>query len=138
MRQVYLNSLNQEANIDFNFKNHENHYFNDLNDLRDLRNFSKIIKDDNFDDLLIFNLNINKKSIFEENINTSYINFYNYKNKNSSINSSFKNNYNFEKVDKINKDDKLIFKNKDFKIKIKDLIKSKSYKKTINTLNKEE
>ena len=88
--------LNQEANIDFNFKNHKNHYFNDLNDLRDLRNFSKIIKDNDFDNLLIFNLNINKKLIFEKNINTSHVNFYNYKNKNSNINSSFKNNYNFE------------------------------------------
>jgi len=116
-----------------------------LNNLRDLRDFNKIVKDDDFDDLLIFNLNINKKSIFEENININYINFYNYKNKNFNINNSFKNNYNFEKVDKINKDNKSVlkdknnksvFKNKDFKIEIKDLIKLKLYKKVINTLNK--
>jgi hypothetical protein len=50
-----------------------------LNDLRDLRDFSKIVKDDDFDDLLIFNLNINKKLIFKENINISHVNFYNYK-----------------------------------------------------------
>jgi len=117
-----------------------------LNDLRDLRNFNKIIKDDDFNDLLIFNLNINKKLIFEKNINTSYVNFYNYKNKNPSIDSSFKNNYNFKKVDKINKDnksvfkdkdDKSVFKDKDFKIKIKDLIKLKLYKEAINILNKD-
>jgi hypothetical protein len=132
---AYLNSLNQGANIDFNFKNRENHQFNDLNDLRD---FSKIVKDDDFDDLLIFNLNINEKSIFEENMNTSHVNFYNYKNRNLSINSSFKNNYNFEKVDKIDKDDKSVFKDKDFKIEIKDLIEPKSYKEAINTLNKDE
>jgi len=80
-------------------------------------------------------------------MNTSYVNFCNYKNKNPNINSSFKNNYNFEKVDKINKDnksilkdknDKSVFKDKDFKIKIKDLIKSKLYKEAINTLNKDE
>jgi len=117
-----------------------------LNDLRDLRDFSKIVKDDDFDNLLIFNLNINKKSIFKENINVSHVNFYNYKNKNLNINSSFKNNYNFKKVNKIDKDnksvfkdkdDKSVFKDKDFKIKIKDLIKSKLYKKAINTLNKD-
>ena len=59
----------------------------------------------------------------------------------------FKNNYNFEKVDKINKnnksifkdkDDKSVFKDKDFKIEIKDLIEFKSYKEAINILNKEE
>jgi hypothetical protein len=118
-----------------------------LNDLRDLRDFSKIVKDDDFDDLLIFNLNINEKSIFEENINTSHVNFYNYKNKNLNINSSFKNNYNFEKVDKIDKDNKSVFKDKDnksvfkdkdFKIEIKDLIEPKLYKEAINTLNKDE
>jgi hypothetical protein len=109
-----------------------------LNDLRDLRDFSKIIKDDDFDDLLIFNLNINEKLIFEENINTNHVNFYNYKDKNSNINNSFKNNYNFKKVDKINKDDKSVFKDKDFKIKIKDLIEFKLYKEAINTLNKDE
>jgi hypothetical protein len=106
--------------------------------LNDLRDFSKIVKDDDFDDLLIFNLNINEKSIFEENINTSHVNFYNYKNKNLSINSSFKNNYNFEKIDKIDKDNKSVFKDKDFKIKIKDLIEPKLYKEAINTLNKDE
>jgi hypothetical protein len=118
-----------------------------LNDLKDLRDFNKIVKDDDFDNLLIFNLNINEKLIFEENINTNYVNFYNYKNKNLNINSSFKNNYNFEKVDKIDKDnksvlkdkdDKSVFKDKDFKIEIKDLIELKSYKKAINTLNKDE
>jgi len=118
-----------------------------LNNLRDLRDFNKIVKDDDFDDLLIFNLNINKKSIFEENINTSHVNFYNYKNKNLNINSSFKNNYNFKKVNKINKDNKSVFKDKnnksvfkdkDFKIEIKDLIESKLYKKAINILNKNE
>jgi hypothetical protein len=118
-----------------------------LNDLRDLRDFSKIVKDDDFDDLLIFNLNINEKSLFEENINTSYVNFYSYKNKNFSINSSLKNNYNFEKVDKIDKDNKSVFKDKDnksvfkdkdFKIEIKDLIELKLYKEVINTLNKDE
>jgi len=118
-----------------------------LNNLRDLRDFNKIVKDDDFDDLLIFNLNINEKLIFEENINISHVNFYDYKNKNPSINSSFKNNYNFEKVDKIdkdnksvlkNKDDKSVFKDKDFKIEIKDLIELKLYKEAINTLNKDE
>ena len=60
-----------------------------MNDLRDLRDFSKIVKDDDFDNLLIFNLNINKKLIFKENINIDHVNFYNYKNKNLNINSSF-------------------------------------------------
>ena len=32
----------------------------------------------------------------------------------------------------------MVFKNKDFKIKIKDLIKLKLYKEAINTLNKDE
>jgi hypothetical protein len=71
-------------------------------------------------------------------MNTNYVNFYNYKNRNLNINSSFKNNYNFEKVDKIDKDDKFIFKDKDFKIEIKDLIELKLYKEVINTLNKNE
>ena len=84
--------------------------------------------------------------IFEKNININHVNFYNYKNKNFNINSSFKNNYNFEKVNKIdknnkfvikNKDNKSVFKDKDFKIEIKDLIEPKLYKKVINILNKD-
>ena len=68
--------LNQEINIDFNFKNYKNYYFNDL---------------------LIFNLNINKKLIFKKYINTSHVNFYNYKNKIPNIDNSFKNNYKSKK-----------------------------------------
>jgi hypothetical protein len=49
---------------------------------------TKIVNDDDFDNLLIFNKDINEKSIFEENTNINIINSYNYKNNNSSINNS--------------------------------------------------
>jgi hypothetical protein len=92
----------------------------------------KIIKDDDFDNLLIFNGDINKKSIFEENMNINTISSYNIKNKNSSINSSSLKNKNINKIDNGE------LRDKELKIEIKDLIEPKSYKEAINTLNKDE
>jgi hypothetical protein len=55
-----------------------------LNLNKDLRpNSFNIIRDDNFDDLLLFNININKKAIFKENKDI-YIKPYN----NKSINNN--------------------------------------------------
>jgi hypothetical protein len=68
-----------------------------------------MIKEDDFDDLLIFNSDINKKSIFEENKDISTLNL--------STNNSLLNQIN--------------------KIEIKDLIEPKSYKEAINSLNKD-
>ena len=118
-------------NYDFNPKNRENH--ENLNSKFKL-NFPlmKIVNDNDFDNLLIFNGDINEKSIFEENININIINSYNYKNKNSSTNSfSLKN----KNINGINKGELRI---KELKIEIKDLIELKSYKEAINTLNKDE
>ena len=120
---TYLNSLNQGAiNYDFNlnFK------------LKLSFPLMKIVNDNDFDNLLIFNGDINEKSIFEENININIINSYNYKNKNSSTNSfSLKN----KNINGINKGELRI---KELKIEIKDLIELKSYEEAINTLNKDE
>jgi hypothetical protein len=56
---AYLNSLNQGAiNPNISYKEDNNLTYNSNN-----------LKEDIFNDLLIFNSNINEKSIFEENIN---------------------------------------------------------------------
>ena len=70
------------------------------------------LKDD-FDDLLIYNININKKAIFEENKDIFTISNNSYNNKSFTNNNSLTN-----KVDKI---------------EIKDLIEPKSYKEAINS-----
>jgi hypothetical protein len=85
---AYLESLNQGV-------------ISDLNN----NNIITFIKNDDFNDLLIFNSNINNnKSIFEENINTI-----------NTINSININN------------------NKSNKIEIKDLIEPNNYKEAINS-----
>ncbi len=99
---AYIDSLNQGAN--------------NSNIIIESNNNNTFINDD-FDDLLIFNSNINnKKSIFEENINISTIDTNSYANKSYSINTS---------IDKSNK------------IEIKDLIEPNTYKEAINSPNKD-
>ena len=90
---AYLESLNQGVTSDLS------------------NNIITFIKNDDFDDLLIFNSNLNKnlnkKSIFEENININTINI--------SINNNLNKN----------------------KIEIKDLIEPNNYKEAINSLYKD-
>jgi len=119
---AYLDLLNQGAINPNLIKSSSSFKESTLsNSLRDKSNLYNIVKEDDFDDLLIFNSNINKKSIFEENINIYTIISNSNIDKNSSINSSLVNN----KIDKIDK------------IEIKDLIEPKSYKEAINSSNKD-
>ena|ERR1700760_3624547 len=103
--------INPDLNKNKEFLN--NSYF------KDFKNYLKIslIKEDDFNDLLLFNTDINKKSIFKENNDIFIIN----NNKDYNINSLNKSN-------KINK----------IKIEIKDLIELNNYKEVINNINKDD
>jgi hypothetical protein len=113
---AYLNSLNQGANNPDLAKS--SLAKNSLNPKSSLSFKRALIREDDFDDLLIFNKDINEKSVFEENINII--------NNSQPIKGPIINN------SLINNEP-----NKVEKIEIKDLIEPKIYKEAINSLNKD-
>jgi hypothetical protein len=113
---AYLDSLNQGANNPDLAKS--SLAKNSLNPKSSLSFKRALIREDDFDDLLIFNKDINEKSVFEENINII--------NNSQPIKGPIINN------SLINNEP-----NKVEKIEIKDLIEPKIYKEAINSLNKD-